>query len=601
MVETVIQTPSSGLRAQDGVPTERVRDPRPRRIPEHWWGYVLLAPAVLMVVGMILYPVAYSFWVSLHHKHAYLPIETWAGLSNFHYFLFEDPEFWRSLKLGAIYAFGSVVLQLIVGVGAALLLNETFVGRGFVRALALFPYMLPTIVVVILMRWIFNDSYGVLKFALETSGLVDRAYVWFDPDNIMLTLILVSTWTFFPFVLISVLARLQTISQELYDAAKVDGAGLLRAVPARDAAADRQCAVRRGAAALHVHVHEVRPDLFVRRCRRARHVRAHVADLHVRQVVRRVAGRHGRGALGHHVHDARRLRSPLFPHLPPGREPMTRNAATASLGRLIVYGSAALLTFLCGFPLLWMVLTSIKPDREILTPVPTFWTSQPTLGAYGRLFAETKFLTYFWNSIFVAGCATLLTILVATLAAYGITRFRFRGRETIAGTMLFTYMFAPIMIVVPFYILMRGAGLTNSHLGLILAYTTFSLPFSMWMLRSFFQSIPLELEEAAMIDGASRPKAVRLIIVPLALPGVIAVSIFTFIVAWNDYLFVRVLIGADNLKTLPVGIQDLYESTITDWGMVMAAGVMITIPALLFFIAVQRYLIAGWGTGGVKG
>jgi multiple sugar transport system permease protein len=111
VVETVIQTPSSGLRAQDGVPTERVRDPRPRRIPEHWWGYVLLAPAVLMVVGMILYPVAYSFWVSLHHKHAYLPIETWAGLSNFHYFLFEDPEFWRSLKLGAIYAFGSVTLR----------------------------------------------------------------------------------------------------------------------------------------------------------------------------------------------------------------------------------------------------------------------------------------------------------------------------------------------------------------------------------------------------------------------------------------------------------------------------------------------------------
>ena len=149
-----------------------------------------------------------------------------------------------------------------------------------------------------------------------------------------------------------------------------------------------------------------------------------------------------------------------------------------------------------------MVLTSIKPDREILTAIPTFWTAQPTLGAYGRLFSETNFLTYFWNSIFVAGCATLLTVFVATLAAYGITRFRFRGRETIAGTMLFTYMFAPIMIVVPFYILMRGAGLTNSHLGLILAYTTFSLPFSMWMLRSFFQSIPLELEEAAMMDGA---------------------------------------------------------------------------------------------------
>jgi ABC-type glycerol-3-phosphate transport system permease component len=263
--------------------------------------------------------------------------------------------------------------------------------------------------------------------------------------------------------------------------------------------------------------------------------------------------------------------------------------------------AAIALVCLCGFPLLWMVLTSIKPDREILTAVPTFWTSDPTLGAYERLFSQTKFLTYFRNSIMVAGGATLLTVLVGTLAAYGITRFQFRGREFIAGVMLFTYMFAPIMIVVPFYILMRQAGLTNSHLGLILAYTTFSLPFSMWLLRSFFQSIPLELEEAAMIDGCSRPQAVMRIIVPLALPGVIAVSIFTFIVAWNDYLFARVLIGADNLKTLPVGIQDLYESTITDWGMVMAAGVMITIPALIFFLAVQRYLIAGWGAGAVKG
>ncbi len=276
----------------------------------------------------------------------------------------------------------------------------------------------------------------------------------------------------------------------------------------------------------------------------------------------------------------------------------TARMTLAWIGR---HGAALLLVLLCGFPLLWMVLTSIKPDREILTAVPTFWTSEPTLGAYERLFEQTKFLTYFRNSIVVAGGATVLTVFVGSLAAYGITRFQFRGRELFASLMLFTYMFAPIMIVVPFYILMRQAGLTNSHMGLILAYTTFSLPFSMWLLRSFFQSIPLELEEAAMIDGCSRPQAVLRIIMPMALPGVIAVSIFTFIVAWNDYLFARVLIGADDLKTLPVGIQDLYESTITDWGMVMAAGVMITIPALIFFLAVQRYLIAGWGAGAVKG
>ncbi len=268
---------------------------------------------------------------------------------------------------------------------------------------------------------------------------------------------------------------------------------------------------------------------------------------------------------------------------------------------LWIHGAAALLALFCGFPLLWMLITSLKPDPEILTAEPVFWPSRLQFDAYLRLFEQTNFAIYFVNSVKVAGAATLLTIMVATLAAYAVTRFRFPGRELVAGTMLFTYMFAPIMIVVPFYIMVRSAGLMNTHTGLVLSYTAFSLPFSMWLLRSFFRSIPLELEEAAMIDGASRPQAVARIVVPLALPGVIAVSIFTFIVAWNDYLFARVLISSDRLKTLPVGMSDLYNATVTDWGMMMAGGVVITIPALVFFVLVQRWLIAGWGAGAVKG
>ncbi|MCY4451578.1 MAG: carbohydrate ABC transporter permease [Immundisolibacterales bacterium] len=269
--------------------------------------------------------------------------------------------------------------------------------------------------------------------------------------------------------------------------------------------------------------------------------------------------------------------------------------------QIALYFGAALIALVCGFPLLWMVLTSVRPDRDILTATPKFWSFDYHWQHYVNLFDLTDFHIYFVNSITVAGSATLFTIFVATLAAYGITRFRFGGRNAIAAGMLFTYMFAPILIIVPFYILMRSAGLVNSKLGLVFAYTTFSLPFSMWLLRAFFQSIPLDLEEAAMTDGASRPKAVALVIVPLALPGVIAVSIFTFIVAWNDYLFARVLINDNELKTLPIGMDDLYNATVTDWGMMMAGGVVITIPALVFFILVQRYLIAGWGAGAVKG
>ncbi len=213
------------------VPQTRERAPLPargRRIPEQYWGYVLLAPAILLVLGLILYPVAYSFWLSFHSKHAFLPIETFIGFENYIDLFTNSEDFWRSIELGAIYAFGSVGLQLIVGVSAALLLNQTFVGRTFIRGVTLFPYMVPTVVVVILFRWLFNDAYGFFPYALDFLGLDRDAFLWMEPEHVMLTVILISTWTFFPFVVIGTLARLQTIDPELYAAAKVDGAGVFR-------------------------------------------------------------------------------------------------------------------------------------------------------------------------------------------------------------------------------------------------------------------------------------------------------------------------------------------------------------------------------------
>ena len=219
---------ASGALLHDAAPAEAAAAPvRGRRIPEHYWGYILVAPAVFLVLALILYPVAYSFWLSLHSKHAYLPIETYIGLDNFIFFLTDYDGFWRSLKLGAIYAAGSVGLQLVAGVSVALLLNQSFIGRSLVRGIALFPYMLPTIVVVILMRWMFNDSYGVAQYVFKQIGLTSPGFAWFDSSTILFTLIVVSAWTFFPFVVISTLARLQTIDPELYAAAKVDGAGAL--------------------------------------------------------------------------------------------------------------------------------------------------------------------------------------------------------------------------------------------------------------------------------------------------------------------------------------------------------------------------------------
>jgi len=276
--------------------------------------------------------------------------------------------------------------------------------------------------------------------------------------------------------------------------------------------------------------------------------------------------------------------------------------ARAGLRRAGVLYAGGLALFLVGaFPLLWMLSTSLKPSSEIFATPPTLVPVQSTLENFTRLFAETSFLSYFRNSVVVSLATVLLTLSVSAAGAYGLTRCVFPGREKVAGLILMTYMFAPIMIIIPFYILVKRLGLVNTHLALVLSYTTFCLPFCLWLLRSFFQSIPLELEEAALVDGAGLGRAVWYVVLPLALPGIIAAGIFTFILAWNDFLFALVLITSEELKTLPVGVNDLFNATIVDWGMIMAAGVVITVPTIAFFVAVQRYLIQGWGAGGVKG
>jgi ABC-type glycerol-3-phosphate transport system permease component len=267
----------------------------------------------------------------------------------------------------------------------------------------------------------------------------------------------------------------------------------------------------------------------------------------------------------------------------------------------LVLLTAALLVIFCGFPFAWMISTTFKQSHEIFATPPTLIPRTWTLDNLQRLFAETRALTYFRNSIVVSLSTVAMTIAVATPAAYSLTRFRYSGREQIAAAVLFTYMFAPIMIIIPFYVMMRFLGLTNTHFGLVLAYTAFCLPFGLWMLRSFFQSIPLDIEQAAMVDGANRLQTVLYVVLPLAVPGVAATSIFTFILTWNDYIFARILISADELKTLPVGIADLYNASVVDWGMIMASGLLILTPVMGVFFIIQKYMVAGLGAGALKG
>jgi ABC-type glycerol-3-phosphate transport system permease component len=261
--------------------------------------------------------------------------------------------------------------------------------------------------------------------------------------------------------------------------------------------------------------------------------------------------------------------------------------------------SLALVAF-CGLPLLWMLYTAFKPPADLFAYPPRI-AGPYTLANFKRLLTETGFAVYLRNSIIVAGVTVVVDIVIATFGAYSLTRYRYPGKEFLANVTLFTYMFAPIMIIIPIYLLLKELELTNSHLGVVLAYTAISLPFTLWLLRAFFQSLPVDLEHAAWVDGANRFRSLVHVVVPLALPGVIATSVFAFVVVWNDYLFARVLLNDRALQTMPVGLQDIYESTIVDWGLLMSGAVLVTVPAVLFFLIVQRFLIQGWGMGAVKG
>ena len=223
-----VQSRSSAIPGGPGAPRRAgwIAMARPKN-REQLAGLLTIAPALFLILALTLYPVAYSIWLSLLEKHSFFPQEKFIGLENFFY-LWKDAEFWTSLWLGTVYSIWTILFQIVLGVAAALILNETFVGRGLVRAIVLFPYMIPTIVAVILWKWLLNDTYGVVNYWLFALGIVRDPISWLGADHIMLSVIVMSVWQFFPFVLLSILARLQTIPPELYEAAKVDGASAAR-------------------------------------------------------------------------------------------------------------------------------------------------------------------------------------------------------------------------------------------------------------------------------------------------------------------------------------------------------------------------------------
>jgi ABC-type glycerol-3-phosphate transport system permease component len=276
---------------------------------------------------------------------------------------------------------------------------------------------------------------------------------------------------------------------------------------------------------------------------------------------------------------------------------MTRRLTFALLLYATLLGAVVVILF----PVFWTLSSSLKPQPELfarnLTMLPVNWT----LENYRAVWTGTDFPLYFWNSFKIAAIATACSVFVSMYAAYALARVKFAGSYPFGLLLLGTQMFPHILLVIPLFLIFQRMGLFNTHASLVIAYTAFSLPFTIWMLRGFFEAIPADLEDAAAIDGASMLGTFHRIILPLAGPGLAAVTMYTFIRAWNEFLFALVFLQGRHLFTLPIGLASFQEEYTFRWDLLMAGAGIVSIPVLFFFLLMQRFIVRGLLGGAVKG
>lgn len=270
-------------------------------------------------------------------------------------------------------------------------------------------------------------------------------------------------------------------------------------------------------------------------------------------------------------------------------------------GRPGIYLPVAFFLLFTLFPIYWLVNSSLKPESDLFSFPPRYWPEAPTLANYTAALTETRLGLLYLNSIVTAGltCAALMVLII--FGGYAMARFRFPGRATVLALFLLAQVLPHVVMILPVFSIFKAAGLIDTRAALVVTYVAIFLPFSVMTMRGFFESIPVELEEAAMIDGCGRIGALFRVVLPAALPGLVATSIYGFINAWNELIFAIILVSSPNVQTLPVGLMSMTDETRTEYGMMLAIAVLALVPSLVLFGWIQRYLTTGLSAGAVKG
>lgn len=626
--------------------------------PDWKVGQLFVLPMVLIMALLIFWPFVNAIFISTTSFN-YLTGETASvGLRNYER-LWTNSDFLQSMQNTIVFTFWSLLLKFVVGMSVALILNSRLPFRSLLSGIMLLPWIVPEIVTALAWKSIYDPMFGGLNPILQGVGVIDRPLGWLsDPNMAMGSIISVNVWKGIPFFVLLLLAGLKAVDREQIEAAQVDGANAIERFRHVTLPSLRYVIVvtlllsfistfnqfglpflmtgggPSGATKLYsilayekaIGSLQYGPGIAI-----AFSVAPLMAILiwllarFMRHDDRRDGGVDARPGLADRLVSAggkgvnalldvifwpiqmifvgieRLIRRLRIASGRPATQPMTSTAMRREGGPWLRAALLLPVLLFVAFPFYWIVTTSLKSTEQISQRRSIFWPEPATLEQYRSLVQDTPFLTWLLNSAFVSAAATLISVALASLAAYALSRLRFRGAGMLTTLLLITYLLPGTLLFIPLYQTLSSLGIINSHTALIITYPTFLLPFATWVLMGYFRSIPVELEEAARIDGASRFYIFWRITLPLAAPAILSVTLFAFTNAWNEFLFAFVFITSESLRTLPIGLQSLVVGDILPWGKLMAASLLTAVPVAVLYIYAQRFLAEGLTVGAVKG
>ena len=267
---------------------------------------------------------------------------------------------------------------------------------------------------------------------------------------------------------------------------------------------------------------------------------------------------------------------------------------------VISYLYLTLLAVFATFPLLWILLSSVKSKGELTSDPTRILPVKVTMEQFVIVLRQMHFDRNILNSVIIAGSTTIIAIMISSLGAYGVVRFFPRFGKILTRVLITTYMFPPILLAVPYSIIIGKIGLVNNRIGLLIVYLSFSVPYAIWLLVGFFKTVPLEIEEAAKVDGASKMQVFVKVVLPIVAPGIVAVAIYTFINVWNEFLYSLILMNSSNKMTVAVALKSLEGQEVLDWGTMMAASALVVLPSVVFFMFIQKRIAGGLSQGAIK-